>query len=113
MVPSEGIYRGVYNIIRDSGDTLNSGVVYLALWESSLTFQVVGDSLTGIPANHSGSYLVDDATKMHFWSNTAVSPPNNANHYLDTTYNYVFTGDSLAFWYQEDTTRYDYNLIRN
>jgi hypothetical protein len=113
VVPTEGIFRGVFSIIRDSGDTLNGGVVYLALWESSLTFQLAGDSITGIPASHSGSFLVDDATRMQFHSNGEVSSPYQSYHYLDTTFNYEFDGDAFNFRYKADTTTYDYRLSRN
>ena len=112
-VPTEGIYRGVFNEIRNSGDTVASGLVYMALWESSLTFQIVGDTNTNAPANHSGSFLVDDATRMQFYNNSTVSGQYDPDHYLDTTYEYFFDNTIFEFSYQQDTTLYEYRLTRN
>jgi hypothetical protein len=113
LVPNEGIYRGIFNEIRSSGDTVASGVVYMALWESTLKFQITGDSLTNAPATHHGSYLVDDATRMQFQYGSAYSTQYDADHYLDTTYNYSFVNNTFEFWFQDDTTLYEYRLSRD
>jgi hypothetical protein len=113
LVPNDGIYRGVFNEIRNSGDTVASGVVYLALWDSNLSFQISGDTVTNAPAPHAGTYLVDDATRMHFSSSSALQGGYDTDHYLDTTYNYTFDDTKFEFWFQDDTTLYQYRLTRN
>ena len=111
--PNNGIYRGVFNEIRSSGDTVASGVVYLALFEESSGFNLVGDSLTSAPASHSGSYLIGSGNNIRFTNSNTILPIHDADHYLDTTYAYVFDEEIFKFWLVDDTTTYYYDLIRD
>jgi len=112
-VPNSGIFRGVFREYSATGDTLATGVVYMALNENDLTFNVSGDSTTNAPANHAGNYLVDNSTTMQFINNTAYSQVYDADHYLDTSYNFTFDDTNFKIWQTISGKLYEYDLVRN
>ncbi len=113
LVPNNGIYRGVFKEIYNGTDTLAGGVVYLALWENSNSFQMVGDSLTGAPASHKGTFFIQDASRIIYTNSHVPNGQYDADHYLDTTYNYFFDDEVFEFTFDDGTTLYEYKLIRD
>lgn len=113
LVPNNGIYRGVFREIYNETDTIASGVVYLALWESSQKFEVVGDSLTNAPASHRGLFFIQDASRIVFTNKSVEEAQYDSDHYLDTLYNYRFDDEIFEFSFQDGATLYEYNLARD
>ncbi len=113
--PNSGIYRGTFFQIFDNGDTNAQGIANLALSKDGFGgyFTMSGDTLTGAPISCSGSYVIDNSTQMTF-SNTAIIETGYQPHYiLDTTYSYTFDDYNFTLEMIQDTTRYEYTLIRN
>lgn len=113
LIPNNGIYRGVFREIYNETDTVSSGVVYLALWDNSSSFQMVGDSLTNAPASHNGTYFIQDASRIIYTNNSSLSSQYDSDHYLDTMYNYVFDDEIFEFSYSDGVTLYEYRLARD
>ena len=114
LVPNNGIYRGVFRTINaTTGDTTNSGVTYIALFESQLSFSMVGDSITKIPATHNGTYLVENNSVIQFSTNNTPVPPFHPDHYLDTSYNYTFDNTNFKFWQTINGYILEYDLKRD
>lgn len=113
--PNSGIYRGTFFQIFDNGDTNAQGIANLALSKDGFggTFTLSGDTTTGAPISCSGNYLIDNGTLMTF-TNTAIVEVGYQPHYiLDTTYSYQFDDHNFSLWMEQDTVRYEYNLVRN
>jgi hypothetical protein len=112
ILPNDGIYRGVFNEIRASGDTVASGVVWFALFDDNQTFTMVGDSNTHAPHSHNGTYLIQDAKFIQYTLTGAASGGYDDDHILDTTYQYMFDDKLFEFFFQDDTVLYEYRLTR-
>jgi hypothetical protein len=112
-IPNNGIYRGAFREYSATGDTLASGLCFLAIFESDNTFKMVGDSISNAPADHAGTYLVDNATNMQFTNATPPSTSFDVDHYLDTVYNYSFDDVNFKFWQTRYGKLYEYTLVRN
>lgn len=113
-IPNGGIYRGVFREIDQvSGDTLADGVIYLALFESSQSYTLSGDTTTSAPATHNGTYLVDNASTMQFSTTSQYSSQYDIDHYLDTVFNYTFDDINFEFWQVWDGKRYEYIMVRD
>lgn len=110
--PNDGIYRGVFNEIWASGDTVASGVVWMAMFDADQTFSMIGDSITHAPHNHSGSYFIQDAKYIQFTMNGNPSGGYDDDHVLDTTFEYFFDDEIFEFWFLDDTILYEYRLTR-
>ena len=113
VVPNNGIYRGVFRETDSNGDTLASGVMYLALIEDNLQFTVVGDSVSNAPASHSGMYVVDNKISMQFFYSGNYDTLYDQDHYLDTIYNYEFDNENFKFWQTRYGKTYTYDLVRD
>lgn len=111
--PNNGIYRGVFREIATNGDTLASGVTYLALNESNLVFTMSGDSVSNAPATHGGTYLIDNPSTMQFSNFSLIDTVYDIDHYLDTTYNYKFDDNNFKLWQIRYGKTYEYNLVRD
>lgn len=112
VLPNDGIYRGVFNEIWASGDTVASGVVWIALFEDNQAFTMVGDSNTSAPQSHNGTYLIQDAKFIQFSLSGLASGGYDEDHILDTTYQYTFDDELFEFFLQDDTILYEYRLKR-
>ena len=112
-LPNNGIYRGVFREIYAGGDTVASGVVYLAMFEENNTFSLVGDSTTNAPATHNGTYNIESGNNISYFRVSDYSPQFDTDHYLDTLYSYTFDDENFEFWFQDDTIKYEYRLSRD
>ncbi len=88
--PNSGIYRGVFSRIIDNTDTVGTGVALISLSTSDFKFTVSGDTATGVPKSSAGDFTIDSPTQMTFTNNSAIAPPSNPVHILDTTRPYHF-----------------------
>ena len=111
-IPNGGIYRGTFREYSESGDTLASGLCHIAMFEHNNSFVMVGDSVSGSPADHSGTYIVDNASNMQF-SSSPSSGQFDIDHFLDTVYNYTFDDIFFNFWQTRAGKLYEYKLKRN
>ena len=112
-IPDNGIYRGVFREIHDNGDTLASGVVYIALFEENSTFTLVGDSTTNAPASHNGTYTIESGKRINYLYTGVHQPQFDSDHYLDTLYTYFFDDELFEFWFQNGSVKYEYRLARD
>jgi hypothetical protein len=114
--PNSGIYRGTFFQIFDNGDTNAQGIANLALSGDTFggTFTLSGDTTTGSPVSCNGVYEINGTTQITF-TNTAIVPDLGYQpHYiLDTVYQYTFDDHDFTLDMVQDTTRYEYKLIRN
>lgn len=113
LVPNNGIYRGVFREMHLGGDTVTSGVVYLALFEENNTFSLVGDSVTSAPATHGGTYTIESGKRINYSFTGDYQPQYDNDHYLDTLYNYIFDDEILEFWFLNGDVKYEYRLARD
>jgi hypothetical protein len=111
--PNAGIYRGTFFQIYDNGDTNGQGITYIALSKESGTFSLSGDTATGAPYTCYGDYSIDSPTHMTFINEAVVEVGYQPYYLLDTTYEYTFDDHAFTLRLQVDTTRYEYNLIRD
>lgn len=112
VTPNNGIYRGVYRMMNSAGDTLAQGVVYLAIFESSESFSMVGDSSSMVPATHGGTYLIDGSSTMQFDNSSGYGAFPDI-FYLDTTYNYKFDDVNFELWQTKYGNLHEFKMIRN
>lgn len=111
--PNSGLYRGSFFQIYDNGDTNGQGVAYLSLNDGNNSFQMSGDTNTGAPYACYGTYVINNSSKMTF-NNAALVDVGFQPHYLlDTTYTYTFDNKNFTLEFVDDTTRYEYNLLRD
>lgn len=109
-VPNGGIYTGVFTQYSETGGILNSGVLYIALFDENYQFQVSGDTVDNIPPTYGGEWVVDGANIMTFdaWGD----PANPDNLMLDTTYNYTFNDVDFTLKQTIGNKSYEYILKR-
>ena len=112
--PNSGIYRGAFLEICDNGDTMGTGVAYLAITEGSLSFQLSGDTATGAPKSCYGTYSILSATQISFVNQaTNVDVGYHPHLVLDTVYDYTFDDHYFHLNLKVDTTLFKYELIRH
>ena len=116
---NSGIYRGVFLYIDAvAEDTLNEGVCNLAIFEDNLTFNLQGDTSTGVPKSSYGSYLLHNANSLDedsitFYNNAPIGEFfYDQNLFLDTTYIYTFNDTVFTLFFETPEKIYQYRLER-
>lgn len=112
--PNSGIYRGPFFQIYNDEDTIAEGIVNIALTKEGFggKFQVSGDTITGAPHSHYGTYVIDNSTHMTFENDANVDLGYQPHYVLDTTYKYTFDDHNFTLELIIDTARYEYIMVR-
>jgi hypothetical protein len=112
--PNSGIYRGTFFQIYNEEDTNAQGVVNLALTKDGFggSFQVSGDTSTGAPYSHYGTYVIDNSVSMTFDNDASVEVGYQPHYLLDTVYQYTFDDFNFTLELIIDTARYEYKMVR-
>lgn len=112
--PNSGLYRGSFFQIYDNGDTNGQGIAYISLNDANNSFQMSGDTNTGAPYPCYGTYSIDNSTQITFYNAATSFDVGYQPHYLlDTTYTYTFNNKDFTLDFDDDTARYEYNLMRD
>jgi hypothetical protein len=111
--PNSGLYRGTFFQIYENGDTNGQGIAYLSLNDGNNAFQMSGDTNTGAPYPCYGTYSINNSTQMTFVNNSDFEVGFQPHYLLDTTYTYTFDNKNFTLEFVDDTTRYEYNLLRD
>ena len=112
LVPNSGIYRGTFTKYDSAGDTIVNAVTWMSMDDNQLTFTMTTDSLVFAPAQHYGTYAVENASAITFKNSSDVGPPYQPDYYLDTIYTYSFDDKNFKFWQTIGDYFYEYDLVR-
>ncbi|MBK9592510.1 MAG: hypothetical protein IPO32_13790 [Crocinitomicaceae bacterium] len=72
-----------------------------------------GDTNTGAPYPCAGTYIINNSTQITFTNTTSFDVGFQPHYLLDTTYTYTFDNKNFTLDFVDDTTRYEYNLLRD
>jgi len=110
--PNSGIFRGVFEMTGLNGGGFETGNCSLAMYEEVGRYAINVDTSETVPYASGGTYIINDATKITFSSNTIPPLNSNPHIFLDSIYTYSFDDNVFELTKVIDTIKYEYRFFR-
>lgn len=111
--PNSGIYSGTFTA-RVNGVPEATGNVTLALFENGSSYALSGDTTTGTPLSHGGTWSIQSGSIIYFtWDKGAVyANATDSTYLLDSAFTYTFNDVNFSVSQIVDSAEYTYELTR-